>query len=316
MTPIDLSLLFGLAAMWGASFLFIKVAVLEMSPLMLVSIRLVLASLTMLLVQRALASRHRATPPAPPVRQMWRSYLYVAVTNAIIPYTLIAWGEERITSGTASILNASTPLFTALLAGLAISQAGALDKLTPRRALGLLVGFAGVAVLIIGSGADVKLATGRSALLGEVAVLVASFSYGIGGLYGRRAFEGMPPILPATWQNIFGAVILLPFALVLAPLDRMPSWQAIGSVVALGVIGTAVALLLYYELLARVGATRTVMVTYLLPVMALFYGAILLDEAVSVYALLGLALVLLGITVTARGKVEQKVVPATQAGQT
>lgn len=316
MTPIDLSLLFGLAAMWGASFLFIKVAVLEMSPLMLVSIRLVLASLTMLLVQRALASRHRATPPAPPVRQMWRSYLYVAVTNAIIPYTLIAWGEERITSGTASILNASTPLFTALLAGLAISQACALDKLTPRRALGLLVGFAGVAVLIIGSGADVKLATGRSALLGEVAVLVASFSYGIGGLYGRRAFEGMPPILPATWQNIFGAVILLPFALVLAPLDRMPSWQAIGSVVALGVIGTAVALLLYYELLARVGATRTVMVTYLLPVMALFYGAILLDEAVSVYALLGLALVLLGITVTARGKVEQKVVPATQAGQT
>ncbi|MDQ3328197.1 MAG: DMT family transporter [Chloroflexota bacterium] len=306
MTPIDLSLLFGLAAMWGASFLFIKVAVLEISPLMLVSIRLVLASGTMLLVQRALALR-RPAPPAPPVRQMWRSYLYVSVVNAIIPYTLIAWGEERITSGTASILNASTPLFTALLAGLAITHAGVLDKLTPRRAIGLLVGFAGVTVLIVGSGADVDLPTGRSALLGEVAVLVASLSYGIGGLYGRRAFEGMPPILPATWQSIFGAAVLLPFALVLTPLERVPSWQAIGSVVALGVVGTAIALLVYYELLARVGATRTVMVTYLLPVMALFYGAVLLDEVVSVYALLGLALVLLGITVTARARTSDEV---------
>ncbi|MDP9378664.1 MAG: DMT family transporter [Chloroflexota bacterium] len=315
MSASELSLLFGLAAMWGASFMFIKVAVVEMSPLMLVSIRLALAAFTLLLVQRALGAARSKRISSAPMRELWRPYLWVAIVNAIIPYTLIAWGEKYIASGTASILNASTPLFTALLASMGASYARSPERLTPARVAGLLVGFAGVAVLVAGTGANVEIGTGRSALMGQVAVLVASLAYGVGGLYARERFAGIPPILPATWQSAFGAVVLLPFALVLTPLRDIPSWQAVGSVAALGIVGTALALLLYYELLARVGATRTVMVTYLLPVMALIYGAVFLDESVGVYSLLGLALVLGGIAITARAKPRERIVPQTAAGR-
>ena len=299
MNRSDLSLLFALAAMWGASFMFIKVAVGEMSPLMLVAIRLVLAAVVLLLIQRLVGRFRDAVGAAPPVRKLWKPYLVIAVVNSIVPYTLIAWGEESIASGTASILNATTPLFTALLAAVALGG-GRAERLTPGRLLGLLVGFAGVGVLMAGSNQDVSVGTGRSALVGQAAVLLGSIAYGASGLYARRAFAGVPAILPATWQNVFGAVILLPVAWLLTPLTRTPSWEASASVAALGVVGTGIALILYYELLARVGATRTVMVTYLLPVMALIYGAIFLRESISVVALLGLALVLTGIALTAR----------------
>jgi drug/metabolite transporter (DMT)-like permease len=293
-------LLFALSAIWGASFMFIKVAVREMSPLMLVSLRLALAAATLLLLSRLVARFRPERGQEASLGRMWPAYLFVAVVNSILPYTLIAWGEERITSGAASILNATTPLFTALLAA-GLARAGvAGERLTGGRLLGLMLGFAGVGVVIAGSGGDLAFGVDRSALLGQTAVLGAALLYGVSGLYARRAFAGTPPILPATWQNILGAFILLPFALALTPLAGIPSWEAIASVVALGVLGTGVALLLFYELLARVGPTRTVMVTYLLPVTALVYGALFLSESVTLTSLLGLALVLGGIALTAR----------------
>lgn len=309
MTAFDLSLLFGLAAIWGASFLFIKVAVAEMSPVMLVFIRLALAAVCLLAVQRLSSRFRRPDLPSPPVRKLWKSYLYMAVANSILPYTLIAWAEKHIASGTTSILNATTPLFTALLAATVVSGMGA-EKLSPARLIGLAVGFAGVVVVSVGSGEDVALGAGWSPLAAQGAVLLASLAYGMGGLYARRAFAGVPPILPAIWQNVFGALLLLPFAWVFTPLTRWPSWQATGSVLALGIGGTGIALLLYFQLLARVGATRTVMVTYLLPVMALVYGALLLDESIGWFSLLGLALVLGGVAITARTGRTSK--PATQ----
>lgn len=308
MSGRDLALLFGLAAMWGASFMFIKVAVAEMSPLMLVSLRLLLASAVLAPLLRISGLAGGSSLPAPPVRRLWKAYLWIAVINAIVPYTLIAWGEEHIASGTASILNATTPLWTALLAGVALAGRAPAERLTPGRILGLLVGFAGVAVLVAGQGMDVALGLEPAALAGQGAVLVAALAYGVGGLYGRRAFAGIPPAMPATWQTVFGAAILTPVAWALTPLQRVPSPQAILSVVALGMLGTAVALLLYYHLLARVGATRTVMVTYLLPVMALVYGALFLREPVSPSSLAGLALVLAGIAITARAR--ERAVPS------
>lgn len=300
MNPLDLALLFALAAIWGGSFLFIKVAVQDLSPLMLTALRLVLASASLLIIRGVLDRVRPSDLPTRPLSRMWKSYLFVAVTNAIVPYTLIAWGEESIASGTASILNATTPLFTALLAASAVYGAGKGEGLTARGLTGLLTGFAGVAVVVAGSGADLSFVTGRKTLLGYAAVLVASAAYGAGGLYGRRAFAGMQPIQPALWQNVFGAVLLLPAALLLTPLRRTPSPEALWSVVALGVGGTGVALVLYYALLARVGATRTVMVTYLLPIMAVVYGAAFLEERVGASLLLGLVLVLSGIAITAR----------------
>ncbi|MDQ3856265.1 MAG: DMT family transporter [Chloroflexota bacterium] len=305
MTPVDLSLLFALAAIWGASFMFIKVAVREMSPIMLVSLRLVLAAATLLALQRAVGALRASTPASPPIREKWRAYAYMGLMNAIVPYTLIAWGEKAIPSGTASILNATTPLFTAVLAVL-LARGVESERLTRLRALGLLVGFAGVAVLIVGSGQEVDVGVRGQQLLGYLAVLGGAAAYGVSGLYGRRAFAGVAPILPATWQNVCGAVMLLPFAWGLTPLTRLPSWQATGSALALGVMGTGVALVLYYQLLARVGATRTVMVTYLLPVMALIYGAVFLHEPVSVLAVLGLALVLAGVMLTVRARLSGK----------
>ncbi len=299
MTPFDLSLLFVLAAIWGASFLFIKVAVEEMSPMMLVAIRLVLASLVLLPLQKVSRLAGPADKLSPPWTSLWRSYLFVAVVNSVLPYVLIAWSEERIASGTTSILNATTPLFTAVLAATVVGGV-ARERLAPMGLLGLLVGFAGVAVISLGGG--VEGGTGRSAILGYGAVLLASFTYGVGGLYARRAFVDVPPVRPALWQNVLGAGLLLPVAWLLTPLDGLPSLQASASVLALGVLGTGVALVLYYELLARVGATRTVMVTYLLPVMALVYGALLLGERVGWHSIVGLAFVLLGVMLTARAR--------------
>jgi len=296
----DLAMLFGLAAIWGASFLFIKVAVLEMSPLMLVALRLSLASVGLLAAQPLLQTRSRTGAGlGTAFRSKWRAYLYMALMNAIVPYTLIAWGEERIASGTTSILNATTPLWTALIAALLLRGKDS-ERLTPARAAGLLVGFAGVAVLVFGRGGELAFGTTLTEAAGEAAVLVAAAAYGVSGLYGRTAFAGLSPTLPATWQNVFGAVVLLPLAWLLTPLETWPSWQATWSVLTLGILGTAVALLVYYHLLARVGATRTLVVTYLLPCTALVYGVLFLNEKVGLYSLLGLALVLAGVMTTSR----------------
>lgn len=282
--------------MWGASFLFIKVAVGEMSPLMLVAIRLLLASVVLTLLQRVPGTFTQARAAAPPLRSMWRAYLYMAFINAIVPYTFIAWGEQYTASGTASILNATTPLFVAVLVAMGLGR-GAGERLTLRHAAGVLLGFLGVGVLVAGSDSQLG-AGGGMAVLGQLAVLVASLSYALSGLYARRRFAGVPPIFPATWQNIAGAAVLLPAAWILTPLRSVPSWHALGSVTALGVLGTGIALVLYYELIARIGAARTTMVTYLLPVMALIYGALLLHERVGWFSIAGLVLVLVGVGLT------------------
>jgi drug/metabolite transporter (DMT)-like permease len=277
-----LAVLLVLAAVWGSSFLFIKIGVAEMHPVTLVATRLVVGATILLVVLYGRGLR------LPTEARTWVDLLVVGVTGLIIPYVLITWGEQFIDSNLAAILNATVPLFSVLLTYIWTRD----EQWNSLKLAGILVGFAGVMVAV-GIGA---INGDRASLEGDIAILVASFFYAIAGIYGRRAFRGMPALVPATGQLVSGAVLITPVALLGWGIpDPLPSSIAIGAVLALGVLGTSVAYILLYWLMERIGATRTSMVTYLLPPFAIVYGAVFLDEAISRNAILGLGLVIVGI---------------------
>ncbi|HEX6122448.1 MAG TPA: EamA family transporter [Ktedonobacterales bacterium] len=280
--------LFGLALIWGASFLFIKIAVSEVSPGTLVAGRLLCSLVTL----GAIAALHRELLTG--WRRFTRYSLLVGSVNITAPYLLIGWGEVSIASGTASILNATTPLFAVLLAHW--WRGAGHEGLTWRRAGGVLVGFAGVATLV-GTEAFQLGQSDPWALAGEGAVLLAAACYAVGALLSRRYNQAAPLVGPIGSQA--GALLLvLPVAALWSPPTQVPSVSTIGAIVMLGVPGLAIAYLLYFWLIRQVGPTRTTLVTYLLPCTALVWGALLLGERISWNDLVGLALVLLGTMLT------------------
>ena len=305
----EYTVLLTLALIWGASFLFIKLAVLEVSPATLATVRvggsvLTLSALTVFR-PKLFAGGWR----------FWRLSLAVGFINYVIPYIFIAWGETHISSGMASILNATTPLFTVLLANWWAKPG--YEALNVRRGLGVVSGFVGVGVLV-GPQLWGDVGGGKIDLLGLAAVLVAAAAYAVGALLSR-GYAGSAQLVGPLGSQIGALIVLLPIALLgnawlalrwngtwsvqsLAihwdPPTHLPSLIAIGSMVELGVLGTAAAYLLYFWLIRHVGATRATIVTYLLPCTALVWGVLLLGETVSWYALAGLALVLLGTMVT------------------
>lgn len=282
MKPQYLGVLLLLGALWGTSFLFIKIAVVEMPPETLVALRLVVGALILLAALYGTGGRLPAT------RRAWRDFVFTGIFGLLLPFTLITWGEQSISSGMASILNATTPLFTALVAYIWLRS----DHLTGWKLLGVVLGFAGVIVAVGVS----DLSIGSASTQGQLAVLVAAACYGVSGVYARQAYKGLPPLVPATGQLVCGALLMLPIALFANGVpNALPSAQALGAVVALGLFGTAIAYILLYWLMARIGSTRASMVTYLLPPFALVYGALFLKEIIPLHALLGLALVIVGI---------------------
>lgn len=277
-----LAVLLVLAAVWGSSFLFIKIGVAEMHPITLVATRLVVGATILLVVLYGRGLR------LPTDFRTWVDLFVVGITGLIIPYVLITWGEQYIDSSMASILNATVPLFSVLLTYIWTRD----EQWSSLKLVGILTGFVGVLVAV-GIGAVNQ---DRASMEGDIAILVASFFYAVAGLYGRRAFHGMPALVPATGQLVSGAVLITPVAVLGFGIpDPLPSATAIGAVLALGVLGTSVAYILLYWLMERIGATRTSMVTYLLPPFAMVYGAVFLDEAISRNAILGLGLVVIGI---------------------
>ncbi|HAT44970.1 MAG TPA: hypothetical protein DCS90_07685 [Ktedonobacter sp.] len=289
--------LFILAALWGASFLFIKVAIEDMTPLTLVAVRLVLGSLGLLLV----------LPFKPSIMSGWQRRLWgffvVAIFNAVIPYLAISWGEVYIPSGMAAILNATTPLVVVIVSHWWPGG----ERLTWRRASGVLIGFLGVGLLV---GPTAFTTTSSNLFLfGALLVFIGSASYAFGSLFALRMLSGLPMMQPAIGQTAMGAVILAPIAtiaFILQPQQTLhiPLGLALGSAAALALGGTSLAYICYYWLIVRVGPTRTLIVTYLLPCTALIYGALLLHEPVGVNAIGGLALVLTGIFFAGK-KIEQ-----------
>jgi drug/metabolite transporter (DMT)-like permease len=272
-------MLIALALIWGASFLFIKVAVRELTPATLILGRLGLAALTLaLIVPFAVGTRETARQ----VRESWGWLVAVALVNTAIPFWLLSWGETRIDSGLASIIQASVPIFNALIAFVAFREV----RVTGMPLVGVFIGFVGVALLV---GAQPE---GKA--LGALAVVGMAFCYGVGGLLTGRYLKPVQPIVVGLASTAVAALVWLPVGVAEAP-SHMPGWKTIGSVVALGIPGTALAYLLFFGLITGAGAAYASLVTYLIPPIALAYGAFFLDERFGAAALGGLALILAGV---------------------
>ncbi|MBA3330695.1 MAG: DMT family transporter [Actinobacteria bacterium] len=279
MTRSYLWMLAFLAAVWGASYLFIKVAVEEIEPALMTFLRLGVAGLLLLPVLLARTGVRRGLGQ---LRDAARPGFTLGLVNAAVPFTLIAWGEKHIDSGIAAIANATVPLFVVLLA----IRFRPSERVRGGRLVGILLGLVGVGVL-----AGAQPDGGLWAVAGTLAVVLASLAYASGSLYGQLRVADTPGPVLATASMFGGALLVLPFAALQLP-DELPGWRALGSVAALAVLGTALAQLVLFRMLRLHGSTRTSLVTYLLPPTAVLYGALLLDERLSLATLAGLALIL------------------------
>ncbi len=280
----DWALLGLLSVIWGGSFLFVGVAVKELPPLIIVALRVSLAALALQVVLRIMGLS------LPRERQAWAAFFGMGLLNNVIPFSLIVWGQSHIASGLASILNATTPLFTLIVAHYFTSD----EKLTGPKLGGVIVGFVGVAVMI-GSAAITSFNTN---VLAQLAVLAAALSYGFSGVFGRRFKTlGIPPLAAAAGQVTASSCMLVPVSLMV---DRpwtlaMPSLATILSLLALALVSTAFAYLIFFRLLARAGATNVGLVTFLIPVSAILFGVLLLGETLELRHLAGMALIAAGL---------------------
>ena len=275
-------LLLLLALIWGSSFMFIEIALDDLSPAATMTGRLLFASAalgTMLVARRGLRQAVRC------MRDFGRAGLVLGVISTALPFWLIAWGQTRIDSGVAAIGNASMPIFVALLA-LRFAQH---ERVTGLRAFGLVLGIVGVGVLV-----GVDPAGGWAGAVGTLAVILASISYAAGSLYSQDKLGDSSGLLVSTASALWGAVVILPFGIAQGP-SGIPGWEAVASVAALGLGGTALGLLMYLRLLEDHGSAKASLVVYLLPVVALVYGALFLDETVRITSIVGLALILGGV---------------------
>jgi drug/metabolite transporter (DMT)-like permease len=271
-----------LAALWGASYMFIKVADRAFDPATMILFRL-LISFTLLFV--VLASQRGFAPAIAGMLGLGWQGFGLGVVNGAIPFTLIAWGEKHIDSGVAAIANATVPIFVLLLA-LRFQPS---ERVSGLRLAGFLLGPIGVGVL-----AGIHPRGGWWGAAGTLAVVVASLAYAIGSLWAQRLVTRTDALPLATASMIGGAIVLLPLGLAQLP-SQVPGWKETGSVLALAVLGTAIAQIILYRVLRSDGAARVSLVTYLLPVTALFYGVALLGEPLTVEELVGMVLILGGV---------------------
>ena len=280
MTRAYVPLMAVLAALWGGSYLLIKIGVRGFEPATMMLIRLAVASLILvgfLSVRGDLAALRRAPLGA----------YALGIVNAAVPFTLIAWGEKHVDSGTAAVANAGVPLFVALLAQFALRH----ERVSGIRLAGLGLGFGGVAWLV-----GLHPGSSRWFVLGTLAIVLATFSYAVGSLYGQHLVARTSGPVLATTAYLGAAAVLLAPGIAQAP-HRFPGWKPVAAVLALSFLGTAVAQLLWFRLLAGYGSARSTLVSYLLPAVALVYGTVFLDESLGVAKLGAFALILLGVVV-------------------
>lgn len=283
MTAGEWSLLALLSLLWGGTFFFVEVGLTALSPFTLVFLRVSLAATALMIGVRALGY------PLPRSFGAWRPFLIMGVLNNVIPFSLIFWGQTELTGGLAAIFNATTPLFTAVLAHFVTDD----EKLSGGRVAGLLLGLAGVAVMM----GPTAFAGPAGALLAQIAILAASLSYGVAGLFARRAFRAYPPLTTAACQLASSALMMLPIA---AMVDRpwtiaMPGFPVLAAVLGLALISTALAYLIYFRILKTAGATNLLLVTLLIPASAALLGALFLGEVLAPGELAGMGLIALGL---------------------
>jgi drug/metabolite transporter (DMT)-like permease len=277
-----LTMLVALAAIWGAAFMFIEIGLRGLDPGALILVRIGSATVALLL---AAAGARRARATLREVRELWFPLAVAGLVGTALPFYLIAWGQQTIDSGTSAILNASAPIWTALLAAAVVRS----QRVTGVRLLGLLLGFAGVAVLV-GGGRE----AGHGDLGGSLAVVAAAALYAVAALYVGRRFAGRSAFVVSVGTLAWATVFSLPLGAG-GVVGAGVEWEAWGAALALGVVATAVAYLLYYALIEGAGASRAILVTYLVPGTAVLWGVALLGEPLTAAKVGGLALVLGGV---------------------
>ena len=284
MNRADWGVLVTLAVIWGAAFLFIGVAVKHVQPLTYVWLRLTIAAAGMWVVLRW-KGQGLGLP-----REAWRSILLLALLNNAVPFSLFGWGQTHIASGLASILNATTPIWGVVVAHFFTSD----ERMTPRKIAGVMLGVGGVALMI----GPTLLSNLGSSALAQLACVAAALSYALAAVWARRfRKQGLSPISVSTGQLTAGALIMLPLMLLVDQpwTHPMPPIEAWGSIIALALVCSAFGYVLYFRLIDSSGATNALLVTLLVPPVAILLGALFLGEVLAVQDFLGLGLIALGL---------------------
>ena len=286
MTGFEWMLLVLLSVVWGGSFFFNGIALREFATLSNVTARVGLAALALLFLMKMMGQGIQLN------RQILKAFFGMSFLNNVVPFSLIVWGQQHIASGVASILNATTPLFTMLVAHWFTTD----EKINPRCLLGVLTGMGGVGLMM---GLDSMESSGFH-LLGQSAILLAAFSYGLAGVYGKRFAQlEIPPLATATGQLCASSMILIPLTLWIDQPWTMtiPSIEGMGSLLGIALLSTALAYVIYFRLLKTAGATNLLLVTLLIPVSAIILGVFLLDESLEPQHLSGMAVISLGLLI-------------------
>jgi drug/metabolite transporter (DMT)-like permease len=266
-----------LSALWGGSFLFMRIAAPVLGPVLLIELRVLIAGVALLVYMLV-------TRSAFDLRARWKHYLVIGIINSAIPFTLIATAELYLTAGLAATLNATSPLFGAVVAAIWINEA-----LTKKKVIGLALGLLGVSILVGWSPFPFSLTLAVSV----AASLAAAACYGIGGVYTKVYMQGASSKAVATCSQLGAALVLLPLIFV-APSRHAPTPIVLLAVVALALLCTAVAYLLYFWLIEHAGPTRALTVTFLAPIFGVLWGTVLLSEPLSLSTFIGFGIILLG----------------------
>lgn len=273
-----------LSLLWGGSFFFIGVAVNDLPPLTIVTLRVGIAGVALWCIALALGLR------PPKSARIWIAFLGMGLLNNVIPFGLIVWGQTQIASGLASILNATTPIFAVIVAGLLLPD----ERMTPMKIIGVITGFTGVMIMI-----GLPALHGDNNLLAQIAIMGAALSYAFAGVFGRR-FKAMsiPPLITAAGQVTASTVVMIPLTLwVEGSIDiTSPSQGTWAAILALAIFSTAAAYVLYFNILGSAGATNVLLVTLLVPVSAIILGWLFLNEALEPIHFVGMAFIALGLS--------------------
>lgn len=267
-----------LGAIWGASFIFIRIVVEPFGPIFMMLIRVALAGVILLGYANLSGAKLH-------IREHWRKFLILGALSSAIPFTLIGWAELTITGSMAAILNATTPLFATGVAAIWLGE-----RLTIYKILGAVMGIVGVAFIVGGS----PITLDTMFILATLASLGAALCYAIGGVYAKRAFVGVDNMTMSTGQLIGATAVLMPVSVVNIP-QEVPPTDAILALLALAVFATALAYRLYFYLIISAGPTKALTVTLIVPIFGVFWGAILLNEPISSGMLIGLGIILLSV---------------------
>ena len=282
----DINSLVGLSILWGGSFFFIEVLVKHLPPFTIVTARVGLAALALWGVVFALKI------PIPKTREHWTALLIVGLINNALPFCLIVWGQTQISSGLASIFNATTPFFTVLVAGALLAD----ERITTPKLIGVLVGFLGTIVLI----GPEALQGMTGSMLGQLAVMGAAISYAFAGAFSRRFKRwGLSPLIVATGQVTMATLMLFPLMMIIDKPDFSSGLplEAIGAILGLAIFSTVIAYILYFRLIASAGATNAALVTFLIPISAILLGVTILGESFTRLQAIGMGLIGLGLLI-------------------